>query len=597
MAETTTIKFLSYDGLSQYDGLIKAHIANAVAEGVATSFKSVAITDDFKLNFYLETPLDMDNLPKEPAYSVDLPFAEYQKLVANATVGNIATFDENGQVVDSGIVIADLATKTEVEAVADALDEYKETNDAAVDALDKKVGNLPEGTDATTVIEYINKKTEGIATDAALAELQGAVDAIEADYLKGADKTELEGKIALKADQTALEAEVDRATGVEAGLRTDVDKVAADLAQEILDARAAEKANADAIVVEKDRAEAAESELDERLEKVEAFFEGAAEDGEGLQDALDTLVEIQTYVNTHGEAAAKMVEDIAANKKAIEDHEATDHDFAGADAALKEEIMVEVAKKAAQTDFEKAVEDLEKADADQVERIAKLEAKFDGEDSVADQIEAALEEAKGYTDELAEGAVAANTAAIEAINNADTGILKQAKDYVDGKDSAMNERVEALEAIDHDHDNKDVLDGITADDVAAWDAAEQNAKDYAKEYVDGLNETMDGRMDAAEEAIDAIEESLAEGGATANAIKAAHDAADAAQGEVDALEEVVATKAAQADLEAEVTRATAKEAELVAADEAMDARIAELEAVEHVEISAAEINALFGITE
>ena len=42
----------------------------------------------------------------------------------------------------------------------------------------------------------------------------------------------------------------------------------------------------------------------------------------------------------------------------------------------------------------------------------------------------------------------------------------------------------------HDHANKDVIDGITATKVEAWDAAEQNAKDYA----DDLNTAMDTRV-------------------------------------------------------------------------------------------------------
>ena len=46
-----------------------------------------------------------------------------------------------------------------------------------IDALEVLVGTLPESTDAKTVVEYINKKTEGIATDAALGELQNQVTA------------------------------------------------------------------------------------------------------------------------------------------------------------------------------------------------------------------------------------------------------------------------------------------------------------------------------------------------------------------------------------------------------------------------------------
>ena len=38
----------------------------------------------------------------------------------------------------------------------------------------------------------------------------------------------------------------------------------------------------------------------------------------------------------------------------------------------------------------------------------------------------------------------------------------------------------------HEHDNAEVLDGITSDKVSAWDAAEQNAKDYADGLVENL---------------------------------------------------------------------------------------------------------------
>ena len=47
----------------------------------------------------------------------------------------------------------------------------------------------------------------------------------------------------------------------------------------------------------------------------------------------------------------------------------------------------------------------------------------------------------------------------------------------------------------HEHANATVLDDITSEKVTAWDASEQNAKDYA----DGLNEAMDGRVGALEQ--------------------------------------------------------------------------------------------------
>jgi hypothetical protein len=73
--------------------------------------------------------------------------------------------------------------------------------------------------------------------------------------------------------------------------------------------------------------------------------------------------------------------------------------------------------------------------------------------------------------------------------------LTDANAYTDEKNTAMNTRVEALEAIDHDHSNKGVLDGITAAKVSAWDAAEQNAKTHAND----LNTNMNTRVEALED--------------------------------------------------------------------------------------------------
>ena len=45
----------------------------------------------------------------------------------------------------------------------------------------------------------------------------------------------------------------------------------------------------------------------------------------------------------------------------------------------------------------------------------------------------------------------------------------------EGAEEALADKIEALEGSNHTHENKDVLDGITTDKVAAWDAAEANA--------------------------------------------------------------------------------------------------------------------------
>ena len=61
--------------------------------------------------------------------------------------------------------------------------------------------------------------------------------------------------------------------------------------------------------------------------------------------------------------------------------------------------------------------------------------------------------------------------------------LAEAKKYTDDEIFNLNvtlgERIQDVESFSHNHDNDGVLAGITEDKVSAWDAAEQNAKDYA----------------------------------------------------------------------------------------------------------------------
>ena len=102
---------------------------------------------------------------------------------------------------DAITAINDDTTGILAQAKADAK-EKADAVDAKVTALDKKVGVLPTGVDvkAKTVIEYVDEKVAKVNTDASalagrVTQAEKDIDAIEADYLKAADKTELEGKI------------------------------------------------------------------------------------------------------------------------------------------------------------------------------------------------------------------------------------------------------------------------------------------------------------------------------------------------------------------------------------------------------------------
>lgn len=111
----------------------------------------------------------------------------------------------------------------------------------------------------------------------------------------------------------------------------------------------------------------------------------------------------------------------------------------------------------------------------------------------ADKVQA-WDGAQAAAEATAAGALASAKSELEGkITAAQTAAEKVAND----NNTAMNTRVEALEAIDHTHNFvESELNLIQTGDVAKWNAAEQNAKDHA----DGLNTTMDGRVAALEAA-------------------------------------------------------------------------------------------------
>ena len=80
-----------------------------------------------------------------------------------------------------------------------------------------------------------------------------------------------------------------------------------------------------------------------------------------------------------------------------------------------------------------------------------------------------------------ESKVNAEKVRAEAAELALSGAIDTERVRAEGEESALAGRIGALEAISgqsHVHDNKAVLDGISAEKVSAWDAAEKNAKDY-----------------------------------------------------------------------------------------------------------------------
>ena len=412
-------KYLDLTGLGQYDAKIKALIdskdaatlasAKAHAEGLASNYDASGAAATAEGNAKSYTDGKVSEL--------------------NQTIAGVKTTAEKG--------VADAAT---AQAAADAAQ-------GEVDALETLVGTLPEGSTVTNVVAYIDKKTEGIASEGAMTELsgrvttvEGKVSTIEGDYLKAADKTELEGKITAEAEAR----------------------------------------------------EAADDAIDERLVEVEAFFKLA--EGEQLDTALDTLKEIQTYITTEGAAADQMVLDIAANAKAIEDEVAR---------ATKAEGDIETAYKAADSAQVERIAALEAkftgedSVADQIADAVAAEAQLreEGDATLQEAIDGAVADAaaaQGEVDALEE--VVAELTETVGTKASQEG-LTNAMNRIDSN----HNRLQTLEAATHTHSNKEVLDGITAALVADWNDAVAKEHEHAnKDVLDGITSTLVANWNAAE---------------------------------------------------------------------------------------------------
>lgn len=318
----------------------------------------------------------------------------------------------------------DYATKTEAQGYADAKDEAiaaaKKAGDdaqAAVDALAGKVGEVPE--DKTVVQMIADAQSEATYDDTALT---GRVKAIEDDYLKAADKTELSNAIA---------AEKERAEGIEGGLESRLAAVEGDYL------KAADKTEL-------------QNNINTVSSAVELLTNGVdAEKVDGVNDLIK-------YVEEHGTEVTGMKADIKQNADDIDALEGRMDIAEGKITAVEGAVATKVEQEA----YNAKVAELAGADTALGNRIADLESAIGESGSVADDIATAKQEA-------------IDAAAADATSKANTA-EGNAKTYADGLNTAMNARVEALEAVDHEHANADVLDGISAEKVAAWDAAQAN---------------------------------------------------------------------------------------------------------------------------
>ena len=345
------------------------------------------------------------------------------------------------------------------------------------------------------------------------------------------------------------------------------------------------KAVADAVKVEKERAEGVEENHEGRIAANEAFV--------AAQPAIDQaqdqrLADLEAMMGMGGEEGEKTALEV-----------------------IREDIeAAQDAADAAQADVD-AVEQRLDAEGGLVDRIeaneaniARLDGAVEVEGSVKKQIKDAIDAVNQAADGLADRVEAvenfrdvtypaAEAKVREDFAAADAQVLADAKKYadeeitklVDSAPDAMNTLNELAAAINA---NQGVYDAYVAEHAAAMTKMKEDlqaeidadvkvvndAFNAEKERVAGVEAGFEARIAAneafvaAQPAIDkaqddrlkALEDANAEGGAMAEAVKAAQDAADAAQEAADNAQ--AAADAAQADVDAVELRADALEAKV-----------------------------------
>ena len=158
----------------------------------------------------------------------------------------------------------------------------------------------------------------------------------------------------------------------------------------------------------------------------------------------------------------------------------------------------------------------------------------------------------------------------------------------EGAEDALSDRIASLEGSDHTHENKDVLDGITAEKVAAWGAAEANAiADAEAKY------QVKGDYEAAGAAAQALADAKADAEAKYQ-VKGEYEAAGAA---AQALADAKADAEAKYQVKGEYEAAGAAAQALADAksysdglNNAMDERVDALEGSNHTHANKAELD-------
>ena len=484
------------------------------------------------------TVANVASLPETGAHETCMYYCEGENILAKWSGTEWIQINKQKTLAELGGV-----AKSVYEEKMAALEKADTDNATAVANLTTYVGTVPNGEDgqpiATSVVEYINKKTDGIATS-------GNLEAL------GARVTTAEGKIT--TIETAL------ATG---GSTANAIKDAQD-AVDTLAGKVGTVAEGKTVV---GLIETAQAQADKGVADA-ATAQAAADAAAQLAGTKATMTEVNDAISNAGHAVKSEVD------AAIEQ---LGKDYVAADSVLETKLQGNIDKKVAQSDYDTKVAALEGEDARIAGLISDMDTAYKAADGALDTrvtslesqitglsgamhfkgVETALpEDVTGYVDgdviivgdkeyvfndgafvefgdvsaegdrigalesvvgKAAEGenaatglvkAVADNAAAITTeksraegieaeLAQADIDNLAEAKKYTDDEIAELNISQYAKQS-DLDTHTGDKVAHITAEERTAWNSAEKNAKDYA----DGLKTTIEGDYAAADSALE-----------------------------------------------------------------------------------------------
>ena len=444
--------------IADVNGLSDA-IADAKAEGTAAAGAAAQALTDAKAY----TDSEMERLVGDTKVSEQISGAIEDLDLAN-------TYDAKG---------AAAAAETAAKGHADDLNTAMDTRVQAVEGKAHEHANkgVLDGITAEKVAAWDaaeqNAKDYADGLDEAMDE---RVQALEAKFGDGEGNVEAQIAAAVAAEAELREAAdealqgqigVASADGVEAtGLHARIEELEGLVGDEkVSDAIAA------AVKVEKERAEGIEGGLESRLAAVEDDYLKEADKTE-LQGNIDTLtgvvealrdgvdaekvdgvLDLINYVEEHGTEVTGIKADIKTN---ADDIDALEGRMTAAEGA--------VATKAESADLTALAGRVTTVEGDLNTETTGLKARMTQAESDIDALESKV---------------------------GDKTVSEQISAVTDG----LDERIEALEAVDHEHANKDVLDGIEAADITAWDA---KVDDVTAAADSGLKATRTGNAVAIE---------------------------------------------------------------------------------------------------